>query len=300
MVFFFYKTNKIIVQRSRGGQGRSGQVRSTRSIPADEKRRERKTYALVVEDEGKDFKEILNSVKSKIGSDSTGDAIRSVRSTRGGKLLVTTGKSDEDLEALSRVIQGASETIKVRKAGPERRVKVLHIRGMDALTEEAELVKALETKVGSLKNKTYRLSGVRPNANDTLAATFVINEEDAGKIMKNGWVRVGIARCPIEERIRLNQCYRCWKYDHIAAECTGGDKRNLCRKCGEEGHIAKECKNEDYCIQCNRPGHKFGSGKCAVFRQALSKARKEWREGQENVSHPSQADIEAVAANQPV
>jgi hypothetical protein len=75
MVFFFYKTNKIIVQRSRGGQGRSGQVRSTRSIPADEKRRERKTYALVVEDEGKDFKEILNSVKSKIGSDSTGDAI---------------------------------------------------------------------------------------------------------------------------------------------------------------------------------------------------------------------------------
>ncbi|KAJ3631702.1 hypothetical protein MTP99_012816 [Tenebrio molitor] len=83
----------------------------TRSIPADEKRRERKTYALVVEDEGKDFKEILNSVKSKIGSDSAGDAIRSVRNTRGGKLLVTTGKSDEDLEALSRVIQGASETI---------------------------------------------------------------------------------------------------------------------------------------------------------------------------------------------
>jgi hypothetical protein len=85
----------------------------TRSIPADEKRRERKTYALVVEDEGKYFKEILNSVKSKIGSDSAGDAIRSVRNTRGGKLLVTTGKSDadEDLEALSRVIQGASQTI---------------------------------------------------------------------------------------------------------------------------------------------------------------------------------------------
>ncbi|XP_068901767.1 uncharacterized protein [Tenebrio molitor] len=135
-------------------------------------------------------------------------------------------------------------------------MKALHIRGMYALTERDEVVKAIESKVGTLENKTFRLSELRPNANDMLAVTLVINEEDAQKIIKDGWIRVGIARCSVEERIRLYQCYRCWKYDHVGAKCTEGDKRNLCRKCGEEGHRENGCKNEEYCIQCNRPGHK--------------------------------------------
>jgi hypothetical protein len=254
----------------------------TRVSSGEAKKREKTTYALVVEDEGKDYKTILNSVRSKIGTDAAGGAIRSVRSTRRGKLLVTTERSDENLEALSKAIRGASDTIKVRKAGNKGSMKALHIRGMDALTEKDEVVKAIENKVGSLENKTYKLSELRPNANDTLAVTLVINEEEAQKIIKDRWLRVGIARCSVEERIRLYQCFRCWKYDHVAAKCTEGDKWNLCRKCGEEGHRENGCKNEEYCIQCNRPGHKVGSGKCIVFRRALTKARREWKEGQGN------------------
>jgi hypothetical protein len=189
--------------------------------------------------------------------------------------------SDENLEALSKPIRGASDTIKVRKAGNEGSMKALHIRGMYALTERDEVVKAIESKVGTLENKTFRLSELRPNANDMLAVTLVINEEDAQKIIKDGWIRVGIARCSVEERIRLYQCYRCWKYDRVGAKCTEGDKRNLCRKCGEEGHRENGCKNEEYCIQCNRPGHKVGSGKCVVFRRALKKPEESGRKDKE-------------------
>jgi hypothetical protein len=190
--------------------------------------------------------------------------------------------SDVNLEALSKPIRGASDTIKVRKAGNEGSMKALYIRGMYALTERDEVVKAIESKVGTLENKTFRLSELRPNANDMLAVALVINKEDAQNIIKDGWIRVGIARCSVEERIRLYQCYRCWKYDHVGAKCTEGDKRNLCRKCGEAGHRENGCKNEEYCIQCNRPGHKVGSGKCVVFRRALTKAGRKWKEGQGN------------------
>jgi hypothetical protein len=93
----------------------------------------------VVEDEGKDYRTILSSLRSKIRNVSAGQTIRSVSSTRGGKLLVTTGKSDEDLKVLSRIIRGAFEIIKPRKVGLARRVKTLHIRGMDALTAIAEV-----------------------------------------------------------------------------------------------------------------------------------------------------------------
>jgi hypothetical protein len=81
----------------------------TRSIPGAW-RGERGRHTLVVEDEGKDYKTILSSLRSKIRNVSAGHSIRSVRSTRGGKLLVTTGKSDEDLEVLSRVISAPSRS----------------------------------------------------------------------------------------------------------------------------------------------------------------------------------------------
>ena len=84
-------------------------------------------------------------------------------------------------------------------------------------------------------------------------------------------------RCKVEKRIEMRRCFKCWAYEHKAAECKGPDRTKTCNKCGKEGHRYKDCDKEEACPVCNMSGHRAGTGKCRDFRRALSKARKESR-----------------------
>ncbi|CAH1384965.1 unnamed protein product, partial [Tenebrio molitor] len=140
-----------------------------------------------------------------------------------------------------------------------------------------EVIEALKVRLGDAKDKTWKVSDLRPNRNDTQAVTIVLRKEDAESILAEGYLRIGAVRCRAERRVETEKCRRCWAFDHKTVGCKGPDRRNACYKCGKVGHLAKECQNNLECPLCQEVGHRAGEGRCTKFRAALTAQRKKAR-----------------------
>ncbi|XP_066155300.1 DNA-binding protein HEXBP-like [Euwallacea fornicatus] len=55
----------------------------------------------------------------------------------------------------------------------------------------------------------------------------------------------------MERRVDVVRCYRCWRLEHLAKDCTGRHRKGCCFVCGEEGHRSDECKGEEWCAICD-------------------------------------------------
>ncbi|XP_030750281.1 uncharacterized protein LOC115878068 [Sitophilus oryzae] len=109
---------------------------------------------------------------------------------------------------------------------------------MEETTSREEVIQAITEKVGTLQN-TFQLSNLRPNANNTQAATIITDKETAHSLLQAPTLRIGIVRCSLERKADIKKCKRCWAHDHTEEHCNGPDRRKLCYKCSEEGHTVK-------------------------------------------------------------
>jgi cellular nucleic acid-binding protein len=250
---------------------------SEKTSTKKEGKREKKTYALIVEKKGTQYKDVLSSVKTAITGDPARSSIHTMRSTRDGNLLITLDKDDETIEELEKAIKQAAGDLAVRRARSDSGTEVLHVRGLDATTNKGEVIEALKVRLGDAKDKTWKVSDLRPNRNDTQAVTIVLRKEDAESILAEGYLRIGAVRCRAERRVETEKCRRCWAFDHKTVGCKGPDRRNACYKCGKVGHLAKECQNNLECPLCQEVGHRAGEGGCTKFRAALTAQRKKAR-----------------------
>nr|XP_022908735.1 uncharacterized protein LOC111420061 [Onthophagus taurus] len=162
--------------------------------------------------------------------------------------------------------------MEVRRLGEP--TDTLHIRGMDASMEKWEVREAIEAALG-VKNMDMQTSELRPMRNDTQAITVTMDTKQAETLMRGGPIKIGLTRCYIERRIKLERCFRCWGYGHTAKDCKEDiDRSKLCFKCGKENHDQGVCKNKEACPLCKVDGHKAGTGRCKAFMAALSLVRK--------------------------
>jgi hypothetical protein len=226
-------------------------------------RKERKNYALVVEKKGIQFRDILDKVKTVIKSDPSKEAVQTIRSTRDGKLLITMEKNSEKMGRLEEALKRVDGNLAVKKAGSNDGMETVHVRSLDATTGKEEVGAILEEKLGAGKN--WRVSDLRPYRNNTQAATIVMRKQDADNILAEGSLRIGAVRCVVERRTATERCYRCWSFDHKAANCDGPDRSKACYRCGVERHEARDCGNEEACPLCQKAGHKVGGRGCGVF-----------------------------------
>lgn len=65
------------------------------------------------------------------------------------------------------------------------------------------------------------------------------------------------------------QCFRCWEYGHIKAQCRNViDRTNKCYRCGSEGHTAAKCGEIPKCMLSKEKrrayNHRMGSRECSV------------------------------------
>lgn len=78
-----------------------------------------------------------------------------------------------------------------------------------------------------------------------------------------GWVR---ARIELLEPAPV-QCYRCWEYGHLKAQCRSEkDRAGRCYRCGSEGHKVMQCGEAPKCMLCVERGtpykHRMGGREC--------------------------------------
>ncbi|CAG9770027.1 unnamed protein product [Ceutorhynchus assimilis] len=140
------------------------------------KRPERQTDALIVEEQGRDMKDLMRDVKDKITQMEGKDKILGLRNTKEDKLIITMEKDDlqsASAKKLNENIKYLSKNINTRMSGTSKPHKVtMYFRGMDSITTREEVLQALEDITGILKETNYRLGEIRPQSNGTQAITF--------------------------------------------------------------------------------------------------------------------------------
>ena len=243
----------------------------------EDNKRQNATDAIIVSQKGKTYADLLKTIKSGMkeeGKEVT-DHIEAIRQTKEGTMLITK-KANEDKTKEVRGVISKIEGIKTRTsaAGRSKR-KVIHVKGMDAITSKEEVLAAIVRETGAEK-ETVRVGEMRPFYGSSKAVTIVVPEKEAEKLVKKGRLRIEYNWCRVEMRVDLIQCYRCWRYGHTAVLCEAPEDRSGdCKNYGEGGHMRKNCDKEKQCPICEVKGHSAGTGACRETRRALRRAREE-------------------------
>lgn len=144
----------------------------------------------------------------------------------------------------------------------------VRIIGLDEDTTEEDIANAIikivqcdreDIKVGIIRRNRIGIGDVWVKYPRTSA--LKLNRE--GKI-KLGWIKAKIILIDPAPR----QCFRCWEYGHIKAQCRNTrDRANNYYRCGKEGHRAAECRDLLECALCKETGkmynHRMGNTECS-------------------------------------
>lgn len=273
------KVDICIPKRHMGDQENQDKRKTEKQMYARQ-RRISSTDALVIRKKDRTYAKLLKEVREEIVKQGMDMHIDSIRETRKGDMLVSVEKGGKNFTTLKTKIEtkmdkGSTSAIRAEQDD------IFHIHGIDAITTAKEIEEAI-CKATNIKHEDVRISNLRPAWGSCQIATLRVCKGQGSKMEKLDRVTIGVTRCHIRRRRELKRCYRCWSYNHLAAECTGPDRTKLCMNCAEEGHLAKECSQESFCPLCNRQGHRTDSSRCPKHRNAIAKQEEKAETKHEN------------------
>lgn len=245
----------------------------------EQKPKQARSYALIVNNKEEEYNRTLKTIKEQLIHLPEKEAIKGIRKTRDGRILITLERDNNALDAIKRGVQkGTKENI--TESGEHTKRSSVHIRGMEATTTKEEVHMAIMERLnmGDDNTNEIKVGDLRPNAYGTQAVTVNMKEEDAKKLLQDRGIRIGLVKCTAEEHVIIKRCFVCGSYDHIQEKCSVDRTKRMCFRCGKSGHIYKECNAEERCLSCKTMGHVAGSGKCPVFRRALIRMKRQGRQ----------------------
>jgi len=156
----------------------------------------------------------------------------------------------------------------------------LEILDLDETVTVEEVNDALQRETGVNKDRKVHIFG--PNKRSQFMAVCELEDSQSQRLLSNGRIRIGWVNCRVRQRLVVTRCHKCLGYGHLKKDCTATDRQNNCWRCGLADHKMKDCKTEKENVSCflcseaakPKTDHKPGSGKCAVFREALEERRK--------------------------
>lgn len=220
--------------------------------------------------EGLNYADVVRTIRS---ADRPDLDVRGISKTKDGSVLLQTRRNARSTD-LTRVLVdalGAQGTVKNMTP-----LVALEILDLDCLTDSDDVAKALQRDLEAVADRKVYVSP--PNAREQKMAICHVDEQEAGRLLKTGRIKIGFVNCRIRTRVMVPRCYKCLGYGHYRRDCKGPDRRDCCWKCGGGDHVGKGCTKPPACFLCQEPGkdrpaHVAGSGQCPAFTKALTEAK---------------------------
>ncbi|KAH1029337.1 hypothetical protein HUJ05_002596 [Dendroctonus ponderosae] len=181
-------------------------VKNTKTL-GESNKREKKSFAFIVQKENQDYKEILKEVKDTLMKKNAENDIESFRSTKDGALLITTKKDPTIAEKICGALNGLNKlgnSIKFKQLGIETNKESFFIRGIDTDTDKNQIMRDLEKVFVGLTQENTSLGELRPLSNDTQTVTLTCSDEKIIKeLSARTRVKIGWVYCRLEPRLKV-------------------------------------------------------------------------------------------------
>lgn len=227
---------------------------------------------ILIRTEGRQYADILRTIKSNVDIDQVGVKIKTIKKTYNGDIMLEVRGGKDKAEALKHEIQKNNNSTRVTIKNED---DIIFITDIDGDVRKDEVRKAVIGRIGSAGEEDVKVLSLKQNQYGVQTAVVSVRKGMAKELLKEGTIGLGWAPCRVRARVNILRCYRCLGFGHHTRNCNGDDNTNVCLKCGKENHRAKECKNAAFCLTCKEEGHRSDQTRCPEYRKLLKEKAKE-------------------------
>lgn len=227
---------------------------------------------MVIRSEGKQYADILRTIKSSVDIDKVGIKIKSIKKTTKGDVMLEIQGGADKAEALKRGILNKSQGTRVEMKNKE---ETFYVTGIDGDVDRQEIENVLRQNVSGSNGEDIRIVSIRPNQHGNQNATVTARTGTAKELLKKAKIKIGWTMCVVRPRVNIVRCFRCLEFGHYKQDCQGEDNKDVCLKCGKRNHRAKDCTGENFCLVCNQEGHRADQTRCPNFRRLIREKTKQ-------------------------
>uniref|UniRef100_A0A6V7LZT1 CCHC-type domain-containing protein n=1 Tax=Bracon brevicornis TaxID=1563983 RepID=A0A6V7LZT1_9HYME len=239
-------------------------------------RRERPSALILKPNGSATYADIVSKVKKVAALTQVGEAVKEVRKTKDGNVLLILKKNAEDKVAeYSSAISDALADEAAVTSGKAQQV-LLEVTKLDSTVSKEEIFEALQTSLGEGNEiQPEAVVSIRMAFGGTSKVLLKLPLRIGKVLLGKQTIRVGWSNGRVREALEPLKCFKCWDYGHIGSKCTSEvDRSKLCMKCCKAGHKAADCSAQHpHCILCQANGkketqHMQGTKNCPVFLKA--------------------------------
>lgn len=253
-----------------------GEKKSKKSRKRKREVKPRPEALLIKPAQGQTYAGVLKEIKQTAKPEETETEIQAIRRSRNGDIILEFASGAKNKESFCETLKGiVGQNAKVVNLEPKATIE---IRDLDSLTTTEEVEQAVKRNLKEY-DREVKVFFTKPNSREQKIAFVEMDETGARQVLQSNHIKVGWINCRIRLAVVVTRCFKCFGYGHRQAECKAQDRKGqgLCARCGQSGHKKGECKTTPTCYLCKEintvADHIPGTGACAVFRQALEKAR---------------------------
>lgn len=198
-----------------------------------------------------------------------------MRRARNGDLLLEFATKAEIAPIKEKITQAIGGS-NVRSLNPQ---KTLELRGLDILTEKADLIAdlAAATKVEASQITVRSLREIKRTG--TRTGVFVVSSRSTADITEGTRIRMGHVIVPVRIVPETQRCFRCHRFGYVSYDCKMQiNGVEICRKCGTNGHVMRDCQAVPRCFLCSenklledRLQHVAASAGCPQYRAEIGR-----------------------------
>lgn len=214
----------------------------------------------------------INPAELKVG-------ISRIRQIRKGGILIETTR-EEDLDKIIKEIEEKEVTKNSYTAKKQvKRFPRVILYDVNPEVKKEELVERLKTQNEFLEESSIEIGFSFKGKNGT-NWVLTVDPSTFFRLKRSVKIYIGWDSISFREFIRPTQCFKCWRFGHIAKFCRN---KKCCAKCTEE-HEEKDCKSSDKkcrnCIEFNQHNkkatsvnHESNDKKCPMVDKEIAKQR---------------------------
>lgn len=228
-------------------------------------------------------KETRSEIRKAIDPVDIGIAVSQIRQVSKGGIVIGCEKTEDRNILKAKMNEKLGEKYNIAIPSLKKpKLKIVNINNDDISESEDKIVDTIikQNKIDS-SEKQFHLKLLKVIQNKTRRSSTLILEVDPttySSILRNEKITIGWSRGRVYDHVNMVQCFKCYRFNHIAKDCQ---KNTICSLCSGSHNYTTCTSNQKKCSNCSwartklnielDTNHGATDKKCPCYQRLLAK-----------------------------